>query len=66
MLVGCPCPGRSITITYHALLDSSVGNHIDNVADLVLLEVGRQSDHTLLLEVAREGCSPVSAELSSL
>lgn len=55
-----------ITVTYHALLNGSVGDHIDDVADLVLLEVGRQSDHTLLLEVAREGCSPVSAELSSL
>jgi hypothetical protein len=42
--------------TYHALLDGTIGDDINDIADLVLSEVGRQSDHTLLLEVAREGC----------
>ena len=47
--------------TYHALLDGTVGDNIDDVSDLVLLEVCTQSDHALLLEVAGEGCSSMSA-----
>lgn len=42
--------------TYHALLNSSVGDDIDDISDLVLLEVRAERNHTLLLEVAREGC----------
>ena len=36
----------------------TVGNNIDDVTDLVLLEVGRERDHSLLLEVPGEaaGC----------
>ena len=32
----------------------TVGYDIDDITDLVLLEVGRQRDHTLLLEIPRE------------
>lgn len=32
----------------------TVGNNIDDVTDLVLLEVGRERDHSLLLEVPGE------------
>jgi hypothetical protein len=32
----------------------TVGYDIDDITDLVLLEVGRERDHTLLLEVPRE------------
>ena len=45
----------------HALLDGTVADDIDNVTDLVLTKVGRQSDHALLLEIAREGCGAESA-----
>ena len=44
----------------HALLDGTVADDIDNVTDLVLAKVGGQSDHALLLEIAREGCVAVS------
>ena len=45
----------------HALLDGTVADDIDNVTDLVLTKVGGQSDHALLLEIAREGCVAESA-----
>jgi len=45
----------------HALLDGTVADDIDNVTDLVLAKVGGQSDHALLLEIAREGCVAESA-----
>ena len=32
----------------------TVGNDVDDVTDLVLLEVGRERDHSLLLEVPGE------------
>lgn len=41
----------------HALLDGTVADDVDDVADLVLLKVGGEGDHAPLLEVAREGCS---------
>ena len=31
----------------HALLDGTVGDDIDDISDLVLLEVGREGDVTL-------------------
>lgn len=55
---------RPWDLTYHALLDSTVGDNIDDVSDLVLLEVCSESDHTLLLEVAGEGCSTILATVS--
>ena len=45
----------------HALLDGTVADDIDNVTNLVLTKVGGQSDHALLLEIAREGCTAKSA-----
>lgn len=45
----------------HALLDGTVADDIDNVTNLVLTKVGGQSDHALLLEIAREGCVAESA-----
>lgn len=45
----------------HTLLDGTVADNIDNVTDLVLAKVGGQSDHALLLEIAREGCVAESA-----
>jgi hypothetical protein len=45
----------------HTLLDSTVADDIDNVTNLVLAKVGGQSDHALLLEIAREGCVAKSA-----
>ena len=42
--------------TYHALLDSAICYHIDDVTNFVLLQVGAKWDHALLLEIAREGC----------
>lgn len=42
-------------LVWHTLLDSTVCDHINDVSDLVLLEVGPERDHTLLLEVAGEG-----------
>jgi hypothetical protein len=45
----------------HALLDGTVADDIDNVTNLVLAKVGGQSDHALLLEIAREGCVAKSA-----
>jgi hypothetical protein len=45
----------------HALLDGTVADDIDNVTNLVLAKVGGQSDHALLLEIAREGCVVESA-----
>ena len=44
------------------LLHGSVHDNVDNVADLVLAEVCRQGDHTLLLEVARECIASACAE----
>lgn len=44
------------------LLHGSVDLDVDNVADLVLSEVGRQRDHTLSLEVAGEGIASTSSE----
>jgi hypothetical protein len=35
------------------LLDSSIGDNIDDITDAVMGEVGRKADHTLLPEVAR-------------
>ena len=35
----------------------TVGNNIDDVTDLVLLEVGRERDHSLLLEIPGEAAS---------
>ncbi len=46
--------------TYHALLNSSIGHNIDDISNTVLLEVCSEVDHTLLLEVAREGCGRMS------
>jgi hypothetical protein len=45
----------------------TVGDDIDNVTDLVLLEVGRERDHSLLLEVPRKAacCQPVALETSA-
>lgn len=54
------------SITHHALLNSAVGYNINDVADFVLLEVGGERDGTLLLEVAREGCSNILASLVRL
>jgi hypothetical protein len=45
----------------HALLDGTVADDIDNVTNLVLTKVGGQSDHALLLEIAREGYVAESA-----
>lgn len=45
----------------HTLLDGTVADDIDNVTNLVLTKVGGQSDHALLLEIAREGCVAESA-----
>ena len=45
---------------HHALLDCTVADDVDHVADLVLLEVCGQLDHALLLEIAREGCRLLS------
>jgi hypothetical protein len=45
----------------HTLLDGTVADDIDNVTNLVLAKVGGQSDHALLLEIAREGCVAKSA-----
>jgi len=47
---------------HEPLLDGTVHDNVDNVANLVLSEVGRESDHTLLLEVAREGIASACAE----
>jgi hypothetical protein len=50
----------------HALLDGTVADDIDNVTNLVLTKVGGQSDHALLLEIAREGCVAESALVFTL
>ena len=50
----------------HALLDGTVADDIDNVTNLVLTKVGGQSDHALLLEIAREGCVAKSALVFTL
>ncbi len=50
--------------THHALLDCTVCDDIDDVSDFVLLEVCRERDHARLLELAREGCCPMSVVCS--
>lgn len=41
-------------------MNSSVGHDIDDISNSVGLKVRAERNHTLLLEVAREGCSTVS------
>lgn len=41
----------TVVLVGHTLLDSSVGLDVDDVSDLVRLEVGRDGDHTLGLEI---------------
>lgn len=65
------CRGRASPATFaevpggedlrHTLLNGTVADDIDNVTNLVLTKVGGQSDHALLLEIAREGCVAESA-----
>lgn len=39
-------------LVWHALLYSTVAHHINNVANFVVLEVGGERNHALLLEIA--------------
>lgn len=43
-----------VVLVRHTLLLRGVGDNVDNVADAVDLEEGRQGDHALLLKVALE------------
>jgi hypothetical protein len=38
----------------------TVGDDIDDITDLVLLEVGRERDHSLLLEIPGEAVRPLA------
>ena len=51
-----------VVLVRHTLLLSGVGLDVDDISDLVDLEVGRERDHTLALEVTLEHVARTSAE----
>jgi hypothetical protein len=51
-----------VVLVRHTLLLSGVGLDVDDISDSVNLEVGREGDHTLVLEVTLEHVARASAE----
>lgn len=50
-----------VVFVRHALVNGTVGLDIDNIAGLVLFQVGRQLDRTLCAKVSREQVTGTSA-----
>jgi len=44
-----------VRLVRHSLLNSTIRLDVDNISNFVLTQVGRQLDHTLLLEIPAEG-----------
>lgn len=59
------CVGRTY-LERHALLYGTVTDDVDDIADLVLLQVGGQRDVPGLLVVAREGYPTSSVSMTTL
>ena len=51
-----------VVLVRHTLLLSGVGLDVDDISNSVDLQVGRQGDHTLVLEVTLEHVARASAE----
>jgi hypothetical protein len=51
-----------VELVGHTLLDSSVSLDINDITDLVVLQVGRERDGTMLSELTREHVAGTSTD----
>lgn len=55
-----------VVLVWHTLLDSTVGLDVNNVTDLVNLQVGGQSNSTMLLEVTLESVTSTGSVTTTI